>query len=62
MLPRYETEAGRYGLDFLQRAGISPEYYATILRKVQKAKVGTCGSSSGRLVQNEGARTLFDIP
>ena len=33
----YETEADRYGLDFLQRAGISPEYYATILRKLQKA-------------------------
>lgn len=33
----YETQADRYGLDFLQRAGISPEYYATILRKLQKA-------------------------
>lgn len=33
----YETEADRYGIDFLQRAGISPEYYADILRKLQKA-------------------------
>jgi predicted Zn-dependent protease len=33
----YETQADRYGIDFLQRAGISPEYYATILRKLQKA-------------------------
>jgi len=33
----YETQADRYDLDFLQRAGISPEYYADILRKLQKA-------------------------
>ncbi|MEJ2552686.1 MAG: M48 family metallopeptidase [Gammaproteobacteria bacterium] len=32
-----ETEADRYALEFLQRARISPEYYATILRKLQKA-------------------------
>ena len=31
-----ETEADRYALNFLQRAHISPEYYATILRKLQK--------------------------
>lgn len=37
----YETEADRYALDFLERGGISPEYYAAILRKLQK----TAGAS-----------------
>lgn len=32
----YEGEADRYGLDFLERAGISPEYYATILHKLDE--------------------------
>jgi predicted Zn-dependent protease len=37
----YETEADRYGLDFLQRAGISPEYYANILRRLEEFSHGS---------------------
>jgi len=37
----YETQADRYGLDFLQRAGISPQYYAAILRRLEEYSHGS---------------------
>jgi len=34
----YETEADRYGLDFLAHAGIDTDDYAAILRTLQEAR------------------------
>jgi len=64
----YETEADRYGLDFLARAGIDTDDYAAILRTLQEArgKDGTPGflsshsSTAVRIEQAEGMKTNIE--
>ena len=64
----YETEADRYGLDFLARAGIDTEDYAAILRKLQDAsgKNGRSGflsshpSTAARIEQAEGVKSRIE--